>query len=395
MPRPSKGPRLYFRKAIGLWVILDGKLERRTGFAREQESEASGALAQYLASKHKSTVGAHDPKLVLVTDVVDFYLDQKDPGEGADERAKKLYSDTILLTDRLNEWWGTKALSDVRASTCKDYVRHRTGQTNRRGGGKPISAGTARRELEVLRAAIGVYHAEYVLDAVPVVTLPDKSPRRERYLTRREAAEGLLAVLGWRKGADGHFAKAPETGGSRRLIRRRRRHVGRFMILGFYTGTRHTAMVRARWVPSLHEPWVDVERGLFYRRGSQERETDKRQPPVRLPPRLLAHMRRWRRLDIERGITHVVHCDGEPLSSKLRTAWEGMRDDAGLGADVTPHILRHTSATWVMQGGMPTKDAADYLGMTEDVLRAHYYHFHPDFQAEAGDAFENSKRRAR
>lgn len=415
--RPPKGPHLFLRRFSdsrpAVWEIRDGSTYRRTGFGIGEERAAEGALTSYLASKHKSTVGAHDPKVVLVSDILDYYAEQKAPPEGAPKRAQKQYNDLLLLLDRLIEWWGNRPLSDVRASTCKDYARERTGQTNRRatkGGGKPISTGTARRELAFLSAAIGVYHAEYVLDAVPVVTLPDQAPRRNRWLRRTEVAEALLSTMGWRKGGDGRMRRIPpDLHGSRALIRRRRRHVSRFIIIGCYTGTRHDAMVHARWVPSVNEPWVDVERGLFHRRGSEERDTSKRRPPVRLPPRLLFHMRRWHRHDMARGITHVVWMDAgrearrgqpaeiiaRPLGGKIRTAWEGMREDAGLGPEVTPHILRHTSATWVMQGGMPLSDAADYLGMTEEVLRAHYYHFHPDFQAEVGDAFENSKRRAR
>jgi integrase len=34
------------------------------------------------------------------------------------------------------------------------------------------------------------------------------------------------------------------------------------------------------------------------------------------------------------------------------------------GADVTPHILRHTCTTWLMQKGVNLWDAAGFLGMT-------------------------------
>ena len=40
------------------------------------------------------------------------------------------------------------------------------------------------------------------------------------------------------------------------------------------------AMVRARWTANAQEPHVDTERGLLFRRGSEERETTKRQPVV-------------------------------------------------------------------------------------------------------------------
>ncbi|WP_189375571.1 MULTISPECIES: hypothetical protein [unclassified Mesorhizobium] len=38
-----------------------------------------------------------------------------------------------------------------------------------------------------------------------------------------------------------------------------------------------------------------------------------------------------------------------------------------------------------MQNGESLSNAADYLGMTEAVLRSTYYHHHPDFQAEAAE----------
>lgn len=412
MPRPAKGPRLFLRKRAAreaVWVILDtGGIEIGTGCSAGDRTGAEKALAGYLEGKHATTLGETDPRRVNVADVLAYYSTEKQPAADADARALRAAQDLTFTIERLIEWWGSKTLGDVKASSCKRYVRERTAQKNRRGGdnAKPIAIGTARRELEILRASIGVYHAEYLLDAVPVVTLPERgASSRKRWLTRTEAAAALLACMGWR--FDGEtFAKIPDkksdskhSGGVRKQVRTRRAHLRRFLISGWYTGTRHMAIVRARWVPSTMEPYIDVDRGLFYRRGDDERQTSKRQPPVRLPPKLLAHLRRWRAIDMAHvdqdgepaPITHVIHINGQPLTGRIRTAWEGMRDDAGLGAEVVPHILRHTSATWAMQGGMNLADAADYLGMTEEVLRAHYYHFHPDFQAEAGDAFDRSR----
>jgi integrase len=57
--------------------------------------------------------------------------------------------------------------------------------------------------------------------------------------------------------------------------------------------------------------------------------------------------------------------------------------DAGLGEDVTPHTLRHTAATWLMQGGTDLWIAAGFLGMSVETLERTYGHHHPDFQAQA------------
>ena len=61
--------------------------------------------------------------------------------------------------------------------------------------------------------------------------------------------------------------------------------------------------------------------------------------------------------------------DGQPLAGKIRSAWEGILQDAGLGEDVVRHSLRHTAATWLMQAGVDMWEAAGWLGMTVEQLR--------------------------
>ena len=47
---------------------------------------------------------------------------------------------------------------------------------------------------------------------------------------------------------------------------------------------------------------------------------------------------------------------------------------AGLGPDVTPHVLRHTCATMLLQRGVSVYDVAGVLGASEDVIRRTYGH---------------------
>jgi integrase len=54
--------------------------------------------------------------------------------------------------------------------------------------------------------------------------------------------------------------------------------------------------------------------------------------------------------------------------ASVRKSFEAAVRAAGLGADVTPHILRHTCATWLMQRGVNPWDAAGFLGMTVQQL---------------------------
>jgi site-specific recombinase XerC len=127
-----------------------------------------------------------------------------------------------------------------------------------------------------------------------------------------------------------------------------------------YTGTRAAAICGAALMPTIGRGHVDLEQGVFYRRAIGRRQTNKRQPPVKLPPRLLAHMRRWKRRGLSRQA--VIEWNGEPVAS-VRKGFAAAARGAGL-ADVTPHVLRHTCATWLMQKGVSLWDAAGFLGMS-------------------------------
>lgn len=104
---------------------------------------------------------------------------------------------------------------------------------------------------------------------------------------------------------------------------------------------------------------------------------------ARLPPRLLAHMRRWDRNGISKE--HLVEYNGKPVQlvkKAFRKVVQLAEVDTSI-ENVTPHTLRHTSATWLMQQGVDLWTAAGYLGLTVEVLERVYGHHHPDHLAEA------------
>ncbi len=224
-----------------------------------------------------------------------------------------------------------------------------------------VSAGTVARELTVLQAAINAYHAEYVLDAVPIVTMPETPAPRDRWLTRKEVARFLRATRH-------HPDKAARTA----LIR--------FFLIGLYTGTRSGAVRLLAWMPTTTGGWVDLEHGVMHRRAEGAAESKKRRPPIRIPTRLLGHLRRWQALDGDAAV-YVVRRRGEPLF-RQRRSWEWVRKRAGMDPGLTPHILRHTAATWMMQGGINLWDAAGFLGMSPEILWRVYGHHHPDWQRD-------------
>ena len=98
----------------------------------------------------------------------------------------------------------------------------------------------------------------------------------------------------------------------------------------------------------------------------------------------MAHLRRWQRLGIA---THaVVEWNGKPVRS-VRKGFAAAVKAANIDKHITPHWLRHTAATWLMQRGVDLWQAAGFLGMTVQTLEQVYGHHHPDFQREAAEGF--------
>jgi integrase len=211
--------------------------------------------------------------------------------------------------------------------------------------------------------------------------LPDRSPPRDRWLTRSEAAKLLWCAWRLRQPQHGHITERPTA-----------QHVARFVLVALYTGTRAGAICGAALEPTLGRGWIDLDHGVFYRRPAGWKETKKRQPPVRLPSRLLAHMRRWARLGL--ASRAVVEWNREPVK-RINKAFRSARKAAGLGSDVVPHTLRHTCATWLAQAGVPIWEAAGFMGMTAELFERVYGHHHPDYQRAASEAVGRSARQKR
>jgi integrase len=383
MPRPAKGIRLWLRpeernpdgtlRKRAVWVIRDGPRKISTGCAAQDRAGAERQVGEYLADKYQPnrSRGRH-PSQILIADVLAIYLNDVTPRHAREHETKQR-----VLT--LDSWWAERTLADVNGATCRAYAEHRTAQhwksaNPEKTGNAPrmVSAAAARRELEDLRAAINHHRREGLCSEIVNVVLPDKISARERWLTRSEAARLLWAA--WR---------AHQVMRDKHTRRAVGRHVARFILVALYTGTRLSAICGAALMPTIGRGHVDLDRGVFYRRANGRRETKKRQPPVRLPPRLLAHLRRWKRLGLSRKA--VIEWNGAPVQS-VRKGFEAAVKAAGLGADVTPHILRHTCATWLMQKGVDLWDTAGFLGMTVQQLEQTYGHHHPDFQREAAEA---------
>jgi integrase len=320
MPRTAR-PHIYLDRTRNTFCIRDGSRSIRTGCSAGDKAGAEKKLAEYIASKYRPAP-TPSPR---IGDVILMYLEH---------RPKEKH-----CLNNLRPFWGGLNVSDINAAKCREYAKTR-----------PPVAG--RRELEVLRASCNHWSKNvHALDRPPVIVLPERPASRTRSLTRSEIARLLWAA-------------------------RRTPHLARFILLGFYTGSRAGALLDLRW------GWVDTKRGILHRRepGSPERK-GKRRPPLKIGRRLLNHLARWKNMDFEKS-EFVIHYEGQPIR-KLRRSWGTAVSKSGVVA--SPHDLRRTRATILMSRGLNPETIAQSLGMSVQILRSTYTQYDPEWQADIAD----------
>jgi integrase len=80
----------------------------------------------------------------------------------------------------------------------------------------------------------------------------------------------------------------------------------------------------------------------------------------------------------------VVLWEGDVIED-IKTAFNDAVCRAYL-TGVTPHTLKYTGATWLMQPGMDAFKISDLLATSVPTLVKHYGHHNPDHQNEIADA---------
>lgn len=288
----------------------------------------------------------------------------------------KQFRDFTKRMKALLDFWGDKFVSDINKKSCETFAKQQAGSTTR-------------RLLEDLRAAVEIAISDGAMEDTRVnFKLPPPPLARFRFYTRQQVAALIWEAYRKRQtySFTGKRARAEKRGATKITAARPTRHIARFMLVAVYTGTRTERIEQASFVKEEGRPWIDLENGIFYRAWDGELVPDnKRADPIRIPRRLLAHMRRWH----ANGSRYLIEWNGKPAGTAsaffrlLKRVIPGDTERAGLNK----HAFKHTAATWLMQAGEDTAKIAGYLSIDEKTLRKHYGHHHPEFQGEIDDAF--------
>ncbi|WP_428485992.1 tyrosine-type recombinase/integrase [Rhodopila sp.] len=216
---------------------------------------------------------------------------------------------------------------------------------------KPTQDGTIIRELLTLRAALKWAQREKWISEIPYIAVPRQPPPRDRWLTRAEA--------------------------DRLLESARALHIKTFLALALYTAARAGAILDLTW------DRVDFGTNLIdygFVDGGKKRVV------VPIGDKLLPLLRMVRDAATSRYV--VEHGSAKVHSVKTGTRAAAIRAEL---PGVTPHILRHTGATWMAMAGVPMEQIARVLGHGDSrVTERVYAKFSPDFLRNAVAALTGS-----
>ena len=424
MSRVSAGPRLVlfgpdtkhnarkkraFTKYIWYIVWYEARVprERSTGFEHFDAAKAQDELAAFLLNREqvaRPDAAPRPPSEMAIAECLRLYAEameekNKDPKTPVDLERIGNAIDAVL------EVFGEATMDTVDAKSCRDYAKERAkeppptveSRLNAKGQRmrpkKASKPSTSRRDLVVLRAAMNWCVRERKLTAAQPMELPSANDGSEKpYLSRDEAAVLLKAA---------------------RQVPRARSHMHDFILFGLYTGARKGAALDVQWRPNNTAGHVDLTRKTIDFNGRRPRNR-KRRPHSVIPQRLRCFLPRWRAkreryviefegqkvADIKRSFgtacaTAARFFYGKAMEAKREGDWDARHkylQSAARFRAATPHILRHTCITWLLQAGHSCWEVGRFVGDTEETIQRVYGHHSPMHQAGIANAFSRAGR---
>jgi len=286
----------------------------------------------------------------------------KAPADLPLDKAVSLYLDTSTLKPLTRRRYGTslrrlaahfsgKKVLDLSSLTLEKYKRERQ-QEN-------IKPATINRDLEALRTMCNRLVAWGKLARNPIRLAAPGRQAEPGQVSKLKEPEGRVRFL------------SPEE--ERALLDAcTSPQLRAVILLGIHAGLR---------IPSeaLSLTWegVDLKRRTLTVRGTHSKTSKTRTVPINS---VLLHALQSLRMGRSGGPIFVN--GGEPLKS-VRTAFDTARKKAGLGEDVTPHVMRHTFASRLVMEGVDLRTVQDLGGWSDLKMVQRYSHVDPRRTAEA------------
>lgn len=264
-----------------------------------------------------------------------------------DTTAKKSHQRDLYSATNLTEHFGGKLLSDIGPEQIAEYKRARRAPAATNPAAKPAKDATIAKELLLLSAAVRHARSEWGWTIENPVSgrVPRMSKGQPKWL-RPDEVEKLKAAV------------------------RRSQHLADFIELGLVTGMRCEEMLSLEWSR------VDFGGRLIL----FDADDQKSGVPGSIPlnNRAIAVLRKreaYRRQYCNTSPWVFCTKSGERLQWIKRTF---ARAAARAGVKASPHSLRHTFASRLVQAGVPLRDVADLCRHADIRTTMRYAHLAPE-----------------
>lgn len=311
------------------WYIVwsDGR-SRRASTGTTDKGQAEATLARFEAKQNAP------PERPTSDDIINGYLDSL--------KDRRWFQNREYEMRAMRRSFGRVPPELVSAVLVRAHIRRRLAVG--------VARSTVDRELRAFRACLSWGMKNGWIDKAPYIETPGGSPPRDRWLTRAEA--GAL-VLGCRD-----------------------HHIRLFVLVALHTGARTRAILDLTW------DRVDLDRGVVLYPPAAVRSR-KRTAVVPLTETLAGELGQARAVAQSRW---VIEYKGQSVGS-IKTGFRAAVRRSGI-AHCTPHDLRRTCATWMVQDGIPLAKVARFLGDSEEMIEKVYGHHSPDYLRDAAKSLE-------
>ena len=300
-------------QAVAVWYE-DGK-RRRYRLDAFNETSARSALNQFVARYRLVTAVDNQPTIEEIFDA--YLIDREQDGK----RIAPMHDSWRALSP----YFAERTPRSITVEDCRSYAKMRFD-----AGRAPSTVWT---ELGRLRTAINWAHKRGLIDSAPYIWMPQKSPPRDRVLSEDEFVLLLDACQS--------------------------HHLHLFCILALATAGRTTAILELTW------DRVDFTAGTIDLRRPEKKDPMKKSWRKKRSMVAMNDLARAALQEARFGALsdHVIEYAGKPIKS-IKKSFRLAVKRSGLDG-VTPHTLRHTSASWQLNQGIPIEVISRFLGHSD------------------------------
>lgn len=236
-------------------------------------------------------------------------------------------------------YWDRLPIARVDVQAAIDYRQRRA----------HCRAITVRNELAVIRAALNWAERNKVIGKAPFIQMPPLPASQVGHITKAEFRKLLDSAV------------SP--------------HIKLFMQVAVGTGARSNAILDLTW------DRVNFGANLIVLNPIERIQTSKYRATVPMNDQLRALL-----LEAKEGaLSQFVIEHGSEKIASIKKGFGATAKRAGV--KVSPHMLRHSAAVWMAEGGIPMPQIARFLGHSDSRITERVYaRFSPDFLKGASEA---------